>query len=896
MRTLDFSAVKINFMFRQATLIPLILGTSMVLVQDIVQAQSAQDVAKIARAVSVKIQVDGTMGQMQGSGVILQKQGDLYTVLTTAHVVRSGKSFQLTTAIDNQSHPAIASSVKTAGGDLDLAVVQFRSRQNYAVAKVGNSNLLEVGMDAYAAGFLAPTSTISESTWVFTSGKVTANGQRAIQGGYSLTYNTNTLPGMSGGAVFNQSGELIAIHGRGDRSADGQRTGINSGIPINRFGEVAKQLGVAVEIAAVPTRTGNSNSAQDVAKIARAVSVKIQVDGTMGQGSGVILQKQGDLYTVLTTAHVVRRGRSFQLTTAIDNQSHPAISGSVKIAGSDLDLAVIQFRSRQNYAVAKVGDSTLLEVGMNAYLAGFPAAISESLWVFNSGTVTANGRRAMKDGYSLIYNTNTLPGMAGGGVFNQAGELVAIHGKGDRSADGQKTGFNLGIPINRFSEAAKQLGVTVEIAAVPTNAPPKADDFYLSGNSKYLAGNYQGAMTDYNLAIALNSKYAAAYVRRGVLKDRQLNDLAGAMADYNQAIAIDPNNAEAYYWRSLLKKDKLNDSQGATADLEQAISLNPVYKEVYNDRGADVAKIAKAISVKIENAEGRNQGSGVILRRQGDLYSVLTAAHVLKSGRSFKITTAVDNRTYEVMANSVHRSKNGLDLAIVQFRSSQSYQVAKIGNSNLLEEGMDIFVTGFPLPNQSFTKSIWVFREGKVSANSNQRLDAGYSLVYSNETVPGMSGGAVLNRAGELVAIHGKADLSGDKSTANRQKTGYNFGIPINWIGEMMRESNLELGLTVAAVPTTTTPKANDYLVAGSRNYESGNYRLALSEYNRAITLNPSYATAYYGRGMLKAYQLDDRAGAIKDFRAAARIYRQKGRTRNLKDAIEQLQKLNATE
>jgi S1-C subfamily serine protease len=644
-----------------------------------------------------------------------------------------------------------------------------------------------------------------------------------------------------------------------------------------------------------------AQSAKDVAKIARAISVKIQVDGNRQQGSGVILQKQGDLYTVLTVAHLLKNGKSFQLTTSIDSQSYQAIAGSVKIAGGDLDLAVVQFRSRQNYAVAKVGNSNLLEVGMDAYVAGFPATIaatSASPWVFTSGKVTANGRRAIKDGYSLIYDTNTLPGMSGGAVFNQAGELVAIHGKGDRSADGQKTGFNLGIPLNRLSEAAKQLGVTVEIAALPTNAPPKADDFYLSGNSKYLAGNYQGAMTDYNLAIALNSKYAAAYVRRGVVKDRQLNDLAGAMADYNQAITIDPNNAEAYYWRSLLKKDKLNDPQGATADLEQAISLNPVYKEVYNDRGTDVAKIAKAISVKIETTAGSksNQGSGVILRRQGDLYTILTAAHVLKYGSSFKITTAVDNRIYESMASSVHRSKNGLDLAIVQFRSNQSYQTAKIGNSNLLEEGMDVFVTGFPLPNQSFTKSIWVFREGKVSANSNQRLDAGYSLVYSNETVPGMSGGAVLNRAGELVAIHGKADLSGNQLTENRQKTGYNFGIPINWLGEMMRESNLELGVTVAAVPTTTAPKADDYLVGGSRNYESGNYRLALSEYDRAIALNPSYATAYYGRGMLKAYKLDDRAGAIEDFRAAARIYRQKGRTRDLKDAIEQLQKLNATE
>jgi S1-C subfamily serine protease len=232
-----------------------------------------------------------------------------------------------------------------------------------------------------------------------------------------------------------------------------------------------------------------AQSAQDVAKIGKAISVNIETDplpdGSKNLGSGVIIQKQGNLYTVLTAAHVLKDGKSVRLTAAADGQSYAAIAGSVKIAGSDIDLAVVQFRSSQNYQVAKIGNSNLLKSGMNIYISGFPVTslTTERVWMFTEGKVTANSDKKFKGGYSLIYDINALPGMSGSAMFNQSGELVAIHGKGDRSADGQKTGFNLGIPINRFGQVVKQLGVTVavEVSAVPTNALPKADDFYFSG-------------------------------------------------------------------------------------------------------------------------------------------------------------------------------------------------------------------------------------------------------------------------------------------------------------------------------------------------------------------------------------------------------------------------------
>jgi len=51
-----------------------------------------------------------------------------------------------------------------------------------------------------------------------------------------------------------------------------------------------------------------------------------------------------------------------------------------------------------------------------------------------------------------------------------------------------------------------------------------------------------------------------------------LGDKQGAVADYNQAIAINPQNADAYNNRGNSKYD-LGDTQGACADYKKAIAL-----------------------------------------------------------------------------------------------------------------------------------------------------------------------------------------------------------------------------------------------------------------------------------------------------------------------------------
>jgi tetratricopeptide (TPR) repeat protein len=70
----------------------------------------------------------------------------------------------------------------------------------------------------------------------------------------------------------------------------------------------------------------------------------------------------------------------------------------------------------------------------------------------------------------------------------------------------------------------------------------------------------------------------------------------------------------------------------------------------------------------------------------------------------------------------------------------------------------------------------------------------------------------------------------------------------------------------------------------------------ALADYDQAISLDPKFSLAYLGRASLKIHVVKDRAGAIEDLRQAARLYREEGNNELLQDAIDQLQKLGATE
>ena len=139
---------------------------------------------------------------------------------------------------------------------------------------------------------------------------------------------------------------------------------------------------------------------------------------------------------------------------------------------------------------------------------------------------------------------------------------------------------------------------------------------------------------------------------------------------------------------------------------------------------------------------------------------------------------------------------DGVDLAVIQFLSSQDYPVAKLGDSDQIAIGDNVYIGGFPKPGQEIPSGTYQFTLGSISSRPQTR--DGYTLAYTNITRSGMSGGPVLDDNGHLIGIHGRAE-SEFKEGAGQVKVGFNLGIPINTFLPFAETIGLDLSVTTIA-------------------------------------------------------------------------------------------------
>jgi S1-C subfamily serine protease len=181
--------------------------------------QARMSVPEIAQKITVRILTDTDMG----SGVIIERRGHRYTILTNHHVVQKSEQnhYEILTP-DGRTH--LGRWLRSQQfGNLDLALVEFSSNQSYQVAEIGNSNTLSVGDAVYAAGFpnwhFEPGLAEDTRDWGLkayrlTQGRLEMLSRKPLESGYQIGYSNNIETGMSGGPILNQNGELIGVNGR----------------------------------------------------------------------------------------------------------------------------------------------------------------------------------------------------------------------------------------------------------------------------------------------------------------------------------------------------------------------------------------------------------------------------------------------------------------------------------------------------------------------------------------------------------------------------------------------------------------------------------------------------------------------------------------------------------
>jgi len=226
-------------------------------------------------------------------------------------------------------------------------------------------------------------------------------------------------------------------------------------------------------------------------------------------------------------------------------------------------------------------------------------------------------------------------------------------------------------------------------------------------------------------------------------------------------------------------------------------------------------KLAQSITVKV--LSGNNAGSGILLKKKGQIYTILTNQHILRPGKSIKIQTS-DGKIYP---GNIVKGINfqGKDLVQLQFRAQGNYQVASLGSLATVAVNENIYAAGFPLEAESSQNQGFAFTTGQVLWIPKRAFKEGYQIGYSNEVEKGMSGGSILNRRGQVIGINGIHAFplwgdpyvyeDGSRPTAAERDlmSRYSWGIPILTATSLV--SNNPLPKTQGAA-TNLPPIANE--------------------------------------------------------------------------------------
>jgi len=159
----------------------------------------------------------------------------------------------------------------------------------------------------------------------------------------------------------------------------------------------------------------------------------------------------------------------------------------------------------------------------------------------------------------------------------------------------------------------------------------------------------------------------------------------------------------------------------------------------------------RMITVRIST--GDLWGSGILLWREGSNYFVLTNQHVLDLGDSYQVET-YDQMRYPAYHYPTVQFEN-VDLGVLVFNAGvQSYALGTLGYAASLHIGEPVLGLGFPLNLENPTPSLHTVL-GQIIYTLDNPFAKGYQIGYSSAILKGMSGGPVLNMAGEVVAVNG---------------------------------------------------------------------------------------------------------------------------------------------
>jgi tetratricopeptide (TPR) repeat protein len=688
------------------------------------------------------------------------------------------------------------------------------------------------------------------------------------------------------------------------------------------------------------------NATRQIAKLATQSAVKINPSGGFAGsgGSGVLIEKEGDLYSVLTNHHVVCSAgtysksacrKTFDIET-YDGKIFPVLvelTETLQNQKNAPDLAIVKFKSSGNYKVAEIGNSESIVPGDQVYLYGFPR-IDGEFSEKRTGEFLPGNISSIK-GQELRYTIPTWWGTSGSPVFDVKGKVIAIHEKADTRYDSitlkqERTGINVGIPINTFKsswEALKrtskqpptpivadkpQRNIQPILVSPPTqmsnplqtsklkliepdkplNSKPlvvqasESEGFYKQGLIDYDNNDYQSAITNLSKALKLNPSYFDALTIRGLAYNEQ-QSYKSALQDFNQALKQKPDSAITYYYRGITFS-KLEDLQKAVDDFNKVISLDSNFEDAFFERAIitdskdDIDKSLDILSEKIKS--NPNDGNGFYKRgyikfnliNKIDISEVNDFYALINKGSDVFVSPSLLQGAYDDFSEATKLDPS-LALAYI-YRSKLHYKIL-----------MSKFSRNYSGNLISNLISVAVYTAAQQQAIQWELEDLEKALsIYNQELSSSQDPKKFLER-GILHSYMGKYPESiSDLTRAIELR-------PQNILGYIYRnQSYVRLGNTSLAIADLDRAieinpvNHQAFILRGKLFFRNGDYQKAISDYESATKINSKSLISYLENGYallsLKQYEK-----AVEKFKKSIAIFPTRRGFNGLGNAYESL-------
>ena len=261
----------------------------------------------------------------------------------------------------------------------------------------------------------------------------------------------------------------------------------------------------------------------------------------------------------------------------------------------------------------------------------------------------------------------------------------------------------------------------------------------------------------------------------------------------------------------------------------------------------EIAEKALAATVYLEMQDSNGLplgfGSGFFIKPN----LIATNYHVIAGAASGTAKLVGKSTTYKIEGFTATYKYN--DLALLKV-SASGINPLSIGNSDAVKIGETVYVVGSPKGLEG------TFSDGIISGRHGGAAKG--RLQMTAPISPGSSGGPVLNRKGEVIGVSFMI-LEGGQNL--------NFAIPSLYLKTLLALS----GTVKPLSRDNHSISAETYFARGNTKADLGQYFAAISDYDKAIQLEPDDAIAYYNRGLAKA-GLGRYSVAISDYNKAIQL------------------------